>query len=89
VIAATVLALRGDCAAARKHAARALAAVDPAESGLVVARARRALGVAALADGSYRSYPKLGVARYPHLHCTSGERTRRREFLDEYVHLLT
>jgi DNA-binding CsgD family transcriptional regulator len=53
VIAATVLALRGDCAAARKHAARALAAVDPAESGLVVARARRALGVAALADGSY------------------------------------
>jgi DNA-binding CsgD family transcriptional regulator len=54
VIAATVLALRGDCAAARKHAARALAAVDPAESGLVVARARRALGVAALADGSYR-----------------------------------
>ena len=33
--------------------ARALATVDPAECGLVAARARRALGVAALADGSY------------------------------------
>ncbi len=55
VITATVLALRGDSGAARRHAARALAAVDPAESGLVAARARRALGVAALADGSYLS----------------------------------
>ena len=36
-----------------KHAARALATVDPAENGLVAARARRALGVAAEADGSY------------------------------------
>ena len=53
VITATVLALRADSGAARRHAARALAAVDPAECGLVVARARRALGVAALADGSY------------------------------------
>jgi DNA-binding CsgD family transcriptional regulator len=53
VITATVLALRGDAAEARKHAARALATVDPAECGLVAARARRALGVAALADGSY------------------------------------
>jgi len=53
VITATVLALRGDSAAARRHAARALATVDPAECGLVAARARRALGVAALADGSY------------------------------------
>jgi DNA-binding CsgD family transcriptional regulator len=53
VITATVLALRGDSDAARRHAARALAAVDPAECGLVAARARRALGVAALADGSY------------------------------------
>jgi DNA-binding CsgD family transcriptional regulator len=53
VITATVLALRGDSAAARRHADRALAAVDPAECGLVAARARRALGVAALADGSY------------------------------------
>jgi DNA-binding CsgD family transcriptional regulator len=53
VIAATVLALRADSGAARRHAAKALAAVDPAECGLVTARARRALGVAALADGSY------------------------------------
>jgi DNA-binding CsgD family transcriptional regulator len=53
VITATVLALRAESGAARRHAARALAAVDPAECGLVVARARRALGVAALADGSY------------------------------------
>ena len=55
VITATVLALRADSGAARRHAARALAAVDPAECGLVTARARRALGVAALADGSYLS----------------------------------
>jgi DNA-binding CsgD family transcriptional regulator len=54
VITATVLALRGDSGAARRHAAKALATVDPAECGLVAARARRALGVAALADGSYR-----------------------------------
>jgi DNA-binding CsgD family transcriptional regulator len=53
VITATVLALRADSDAARQHAVRALAAVDPAECGLVAARARRALGVAALADGSY------------------------------------
>jgi DNA-binding CsgD family transcriptional regulator len=53
VIIATVLALRGDSGAARRHADRALATVDPAECGLVAARARRALGVAALADGSY------------------------------------
>jgi DNA-binding CsgD family transcriptional regulator len=52
-ITATVLALRADSGASRRHAARALAAVDPAECGLVAARARRALGVAALADGSY------------------------------------
>ena len=53
VITATVFALRGESEAARWHAARALAAVDPDECGLVAARARRALGVAALADGSY------------------------------------
>jgi DNA-binding CsgD family transcriptional regulator len=53
VITATVLALRADSGAARKHAGRALATVDPAECGLVTVRARRALGVAALADGSY------------------------------------
>jgi DNA-binding CsgD family transcriptional regulator len=55
VITATVLALRADSGAARRHVARALAAIDPAECGLVTARARRALGVAALADGSYLS----------------------------------
>jgi hypothetical protein len=53
VITATVLAMRADSGAARRHAARALATVDPAECWLVAARARRALGVAALADGSY------------------------------------
>jgi DNA-binding CsgD family transcriptional regulator/tetratricopeptide (TPR) repeat protein len=53
VITATVLALRADTGAARWHAARALAAVNPAESGLVTARVRRTLGIAALADGSY------------------------------------
>ena len=53
VITATVLALRADSDAARRHAARALASVDPAENGLIAARARRALGIAALADGSY------------------------------------
>ena len=53
MIAATVLALRGDSGAARRHADRALASADPAESGLVAARARRALGIAALADGSH------------------------------------
>ena len=53
VIAATVLALRGDSGAARRHADRALGTADPAECGLIAARARRALGIAALADGSY------------------------------------
>ena len=53
LIAATVLAMRADSGAARRHAARALATVDPADCGLVVARARRALGIAAFADGSH------------------------------------
>jgi DNA-binding CsgD family transcriptional regulator len=52
-IAATVLALRGDSGAARKHADRALATAKPAESGAIAARARRALGIAALAEGSH------------------------------------
>ena len=61
VIAATVLALRADSGAARRHAAKALATVDPAECGLVAARARRALGVAALADSSYlQAFTQLG-----------------------------
>jgi DNA-binding CsgD family transcriptional regulator len=59
-ITATVLALRADSAAARLHAERALAGVDPAESGLIAARAWRALGVAALADGSHlHAYTQL------------------------------
>jgi DNA-binding CsgD family transcriptional regulator/tetratricopeptide (TPR) repeat protein len=53
LIAATVLAMRADSAAARRHADRALGHADLAESGLLAARARRALGIAALADGSY------------------------------------
>jgi DNA-binding CsgD family transcriptional regulator len=53
VITATVLAFRSDPEAARRHASRALATVDPAECGLVAARARRALGVAALVEGRY------------------------------------
>jgi DNA-binding CsgD family transcriptional regulator len=53
VITGTVLAMRADSAAARRHAGRALTSVDPAENGLIAAWARRALGVAALADGNY------------------------------------
>ena len=53
LIAATVLAMRADSGAARRHADRALATADPAESGLIAARARRAFGIADLADGSY------------------------------------
>jgi DNA-binding CsgD family transcriptional regulator len=59
-ITATVLAMRGDSGAARMHAGRALAGVDPAESGLIAARAWRALGVAALAEGSHlNAYTQL------------------------------
>jgi DNA-binding CsgD family transcriptional regulator/tetratricopeptide (TPR) repeat protein len=53
LIAATVLALRGDSGEARRHADRALASADLTESGLLAARARRALGIAALAEGSH------------------------------------
>jgi DNA-binding CsgD family transcriptional regulator len=53
LIAATVHALRGDAGDARRHADRALAVADPAESGFVAARARHALGIAALAEGSH------------------------------------
>ena len=53
LIAATVLAMRADSGAARTHAERVLAHADPAEGGLLAARARRALGIAALADGSH------------------------------------
>jgi DNA-binding CsgD family transcriptional regulator/tetratricopeptide (TPR) repeat protein len=53
LIAGTVDAVRGDSDAARKHADRALTIADPAECGLVAARARRVLGIAALADGNH------------------------------------
>ena len=53
LIAATVLAMRAESGAARTHADRVLANADLAESGFVAARARRALGIAALADGSH------------------------------------
>ena len=53
LIEATVFAMRGDSGAARMHADRVLANADPAESGFMAARARRALGIAALADGSH------------------------------------
>jgi len=53
LIAATVLAMRADSGAARRHADRALGHADLAEGGFVAARARRALGIAALADGSH------------------------------------
>ena len=53
LIAATVLAMRADCGAARNRADRVLADADLAGSGLLAARARRALGIAALADGSH------------------------------------
>jgi DNA-binding CsgD family transcriptional regulator/tetratricopeptide (TPR) repeat protein len=52
-IAATVFAFRADSSAARTHADRALATADQADSGLIAARARRALGIVALADGSH------------------------------------
>jgi len=53
LLAATVLAMRAHTAAARAQASRALASIDPAESGLVAARARRVFGIAALDDGAY------------------------------------
>jgi DNA-binding CsgD family transcriptional regulator/tetratricopeptide (TPR) repeat protein len=53
LIAATVLAMRADSGAARRHADRALANPDLAETGLIAVRARRALGIASLADGSH------------------------------------
>jgi len=54
-ITATVLAMRADSGAARRYAERALAGADPAENGLIASRAWRALGVAALAEGSHFS----------------------------------
>jgi DNA-binding CsgD family transcriptional regulator len=50
---ATVLALLGEPAEARGNAERALALVDPLESRSVAVFARRALGLAAVAEGDY------------------------------------
>jgi DNA-binding CsgD family transcriptional regulator len=52
LIASTILAARGEAAAARDRIARALAR-DTEQSRSVVARARHALGIAALAEGDY------------------------------------
>jgi DNA-binding CsgD family transcriptional regulator/tetratricopeptide (TPR) repeat protein len=61
LISATVLSMRADSSAARRHADRALATADPAENGLIAARARRALGIAALTDGSHLlAFTQLG-----------------------------
>jgi DNA-binding CsgD family transcriptional regulator/tetratricopeptide (TPR) repeat protein len=53
LISATVLAARSDAAAARAHAATALASIGPSESGLIAARARQVSGIAALGDGAH------------------------------------
>jgi DNA-binding CsgD family transcriptional regulator len=52
LITGTIMAARGESAWARDHIARALAR-DTEQSRSVVARARHALGIAALADGDY------------------------------------
>lgn len=52
LITGTILAVRGEQDAARARISRALAS-DPEESRSVTARARHALGLAALADGDY------------------------------------
>ncbi|MGP3922163.1 AAA family ATPase [Streptomyces sp. 8N616] len=52
-IDATVLALLGEQAGARERAGRALALVDPVESRSIAVSARRALGLAAVAEGDY------------------------------------
>ncbi|MEU3895312.1 AAA family ATPase [Streptomyces sp. NPDC045251] len=53
VLDATVLALLGEAADARRGAERALVLVDPLESRSVAVFARRALGLAAAAEGDY------------------------------------
>jgi DNA-binding CsgD family transcriptional regulator/energy-coupling factor transporter ATP-binding protein EcfA2 len=50
---ATVVSLLGDPTAARRLAERALSLVDPLESRSVAVFARRALGMAAVAEGDY------------------------------------
>jgi DNA-binding CsgD family transcriptional regulator len=53
LITATVQAMRADSAAARAQATKALAKIDPADSGLVAARARRVFGIAAFEEGAH------------------------------------
>nr|WP_176583059.1 helix-turn-helix transcriptional regulator [Streptomyces marincola] len=53
VLDATVLALLGESADARRGAERALVLVNPLESRSVAVFARRALGLAAVAEGDY------------------------------------
>lgn len=53
VLEATAVVLTGDTAGARDLAGRALATIDPATSRAVGARARWALGMAAVADGDH------------------------------------
>ncbi|TYB57375.1 helix-turn-helix transcriptional regulator [Nonomuraea sp. PA05] len=53
VLDATALALLGRAAEARRGAERALALVDPLESRSIAVSARRALGLAAVAEGDY------------------------------------
>ncbi|MFH9354549.1 AAA family ATPase [Kitasatospora sp. NPDC017646] len=53
VLDATVVSLLGDPAAARRLVERALSLVDPLESRSVAVFARRALGMAAVAEGDY------------------------------------
>ncbi|WAL99107.1 helix-turn-helix transcriptional regulator [Streptomyces sp. Je 1-369] len=63
---ATVLALRGDTAAARGRARDALDLIDPLESRSVAVYARRALGAAAAADGAYEAaYDQLRAVFAP------------------------
>ncbi|WP_037835636.1 helix-turn-helix transcriptional regulator [Streptomyces sp. NRRL F-5650] len=63
VLDATVVALLGDAPAARRLAERALSLVDPLESRSVAVFARRALGMAAVAEGDYETaYTQLRSA---------------------------
>jgi len=73
LIAATIEAARGDTEQARAHVADALAG-DVEHGRLVTARARHALGLAALADGDYQTafdqlgqlFDEDGVPYHPH-----------------------
>jgi DNA-binding CsgD family transcriptional regulator/tetratricopeptide (TPR) repeat protein len=53
LVVATVCAMRGQTDDARARAGRALMTLDPTESTAMTCRARRALGLAALAEGNH------------------------------------